>query len=132
MPLSIFPHSLSLSLSELYQYTLEPKHTTITSQDAFPKITKVIVFFNVGVIDILDSAPAIVSTAGTKHTTDPLSCTAEGCARWSLKALGNTDYTAGHWTHILQSWLTTMGGETISRFVANIKLHQVNKFTKAN
>lgn len=109
--------------SEPCLFILEPKLTTITSPDAYPKTMMVQILFSLGLIDILDSAPAIVSTAGTNHTTDPLSCTAEGCARWSLKALGKTDYTAGHWTHIFQSWLTTIAGETVSRFVANMKLN---------
>lgn len=123
--INLSSQSITFSLRTLSVYTgtkaYNDNFSRCLSQDYAGRIK-----LNVGVIDILDSAPAIVSTAGTKHTTDPLSCTAEGCARWSLKALGKTDYTAGHWTHILQSWLTTMGGETISRFVANMKLHQVN------
>lgn len=79
----------------------------------------------------MDSVPAIVSTAGTNFTKDPLSCTAEQCAQWSLKALGKTDYTAGHWTHTVQSWLTMVAGETITRWVANKKLRDVDDFKTA-
>ena len=74
---------------------------------------------------MLDCVPAIVSTAGTKYTSDPFSCTAEQCASWTLKALGKTDYTAGHWTHTLQSWMTSILGATISRWFANLKVDDV-------
>jgi len=40
------------------------------------------------VIDILDCAPAIVSSGGNNYVNDPLSCTSQECARWGLKALG--------------------------------------------
>ena len=62
------------------------------------------------VIDIISCVPAIVSTAGTNYTKDPFSCTSEQCARWTLKALGKTNSTSGHWTHIFQFWLVNLIG----------------------
>ncbi len=81
----------------------------------------------VGVIDIIDCVPAIVSTAGTKQSTDPFACSSENCARWTLKALGKTESTAGHYSHIFQSWLVTIGGDTFSRWMANWKLDSINE-----
>ena len=51
-----------------------------------------------------------MSTAGTNYTKDPMACSSEECARWSLKALGKTSNTAGHWKHIVQSWFTLIIG----------------------
>ena len=76
-------------------------------------------------IDILDCLPAIVSTAGTGYKDDPLSCTSEQCARWSLKALGKVTSTAGYWTHTVQLWIVSLLGEHVARYFANIKLNDV-------
>ena len=81
-----------------------------------------------GVIDILSCIPAIVSTAGTNHSKDPLACSSEQCARWTLKALGKTDYTYGHLTHIFQSWLSITMGESLSRWFANMKSGDVLEY----
>lgn len=78
-------------------------------------------------IDILDCVPAIVSTAGTNNSKDPFACSAQNCVRWTLKALGKTDSTAGHWTHILQSWIVTISGDTFSRWLANLKLNSISE-----
>lgn len=77
------------------------------------------------VIDILDCVPAIVSTAGTNYTKDPFSCTSEQCARWTLKALGKTKSTPGHWTHIFQFWFVSLIGEDIARWIAQLKYEDV-------
>ena len=79
---------------------------------------------------MIDCVPAIVSTAGTNYTKDPMSCTSEGCAHWTLKALGKTDATAGHWLHIVQGWLTLMVGSTLTTWLGNKKLNDVTAFKK--
>ncbi len=76
-------------------------------------------------MDILDCAPGIVSTAGTNYTKDEWSCTSEECARWALKALGKTDYTAGHWKHTMQEWMVGMLGDTITLWFGEKKLKDV-------
>jgi 17beta-estradiol 17-dehydrogenase / very-long-chain 3-oxoacyl-CoA reductase len=83
-----------------------------------------------GRIDILSCLPGIVSTAGTGYTTDPMSCTAEQCVKWTLKALGKTESTAGHWSHTLQYWMTLVTGETLTQWLGNLKKDAVTVHKK--
>jgi hypothetical protein len=42
-----------------------------------------------------------------------------------LKALGITDYSAGHWKHIFLSWLTGAAGTTLAQWYGNKKIENV-------
>ena len=85
---------------------------------------------NVDKIDVISSRPCIVSTAGTNYSKDWTACSAEDCARGTLKSLGKCKITAGHWTHSFQSAVASILGETITRWVGNAKLDTIDENKK--
>ena len=60
-----------------------------------------------------------------------MAVTSEQCVRWTLKALGKVDYTAGHWKHIFQSWGVLLMGENLTRLLAHKKMNTMTDFKKA-
>ena len=54
-----------------------------------------------------------------------MACSAQQCASWTLKALGKTDSTSGHWIHTVQSWFVLLAGETLVQKIGNQKLQDL-------
>jgi short-subunit dehydrogenase len=56
-------------------------------------------------LDIVSIRPAIVTTAASGFFKDFSSVSPELCARGSLKALGVTNVSNGHWYQVMQGWV---------------------------
>ena len=73
-------------------------------------------------IDVVSCRPAIVATAGTNYTNDPMASSAESCAIGTLKALGKVNITAGSFYHVVQNWFLQIIGESIAKKAGDFKI----------
>lgn len=82
-------------------------------------------------IDVVSSRPAIVSTAGTNNSKDPMASSARSCVIGTLKALGRVKSTEGSFFHVVQSWFVSLVGETLARKLGDNKLDEIDKIKSA-
>ena len=78
-------------------------------------------------MDVVSCRPAIVATAGTNYTNDPMASSAESCAIGTLKALGKVNITAGSFYHVVQNWFLQIICESIAKKVGDFKIDGVGK-----
>jgi len=107
--INLSSHSITCPFKNLSVYTATKAYNDLFSR-CLSEDYRSISLENIDQIDVISCRPCIVSSAGTNYTSDAMSCTSEDCARGTLKALGKIDVTEGHWTHVLQSWSSTILG----------------------